>query len=46
MSKKYVVPKYPRVLVSLKRHKALALEAAKQNVTVAELAEQKFLKAK
>lgn len=42
----YEAPKYPRVLVSPARHKALALEAEKRNISVAELAEEKFKIAK
>ena len=38
----YIVPKYPRVLVSLARHKKLALEAAKRKITIAELVEEKL----
>lgn len=41
----YKIPKFPRALVSLKRHKALAIEAAKRKMTVAEVAEEKFAKA-
>lgn len=43
MSKiKYVAPKYPRVSVSLKRHKALAEEASKRDITIERLAEEKL----
>lgn len=43
--------KFPRVVVSVKRHGALAAEAKKlsrggKKVTIAELAEAKFAKAK
>lgn len=39
-------PKYPRVMVSAKRHAALATEAKKKGIHINELAEQKFVKAK
>lgn len=39
-------PKYPRVMVSAKRHIALATEAKKKGVSIAALAEAKFKKAK
>ena len=35
-------PKYPRVMVSKKRHLALAREARKRGLTIAEVAEEKF----
>lgn len=48
MAKKiaYTPVKYPRVMVSNKRHEALVREAARKNISVAELAEQKFALAK
>jgi len=46
MTKTISVPKYPRVMVSAKRHQALAKEAAKKGVSIAELAEAKFKIAK
>lgn len=46
MAKKYVVAKYPRVMVSPARHKSLSLEAAKKGITIEKLAEQKFKAAK
>jgi predicted HicB family RNase H-like nuclease len=42
----YKPVKYPRVLVSKARHKALSLEATKKNISVAQLVEMKFKKAK
>jgi predicted HicB family RNase H-like nuclease len=42
----YKVPKYPRVLVSLKRHKVLAVEAEKLGISIAELVENKLAKAR
>lgn len=39
-------PKYPRVMVSAKRHNALSAEAKKKGVSIAQLAEQKFKAAK
>lgn len=39
---KYVAPKYPRIMVSSKRHAQLALEASKLGISIAELAEKKF----
>lgn len=43
MAKKQIVaPKYPRVMVSAKRHIALAKEAKKLGMTISELAEKKF----
>jgi len=42
MNKKIVAPKYPRVMVSAKRHVALAKEAQKLNISIAELAERYF----
>ena len=35
-------PKYPRVMVSGKRHDALAREAKKRNISIQEVAEEKF----
>lgn len=46
MTPSYNVPKFPRVMVSLARHKALAAEAKKRKITIAELAEEKLKKAK
>lgn len=43
---KYRTPKYPRVLVSEKRHAALAKEADKRGMSIAEVAEEKFKSAK
>lgn len=43
---KIIVPKYPRVIVSGKRHVALAKEAQKRNVSIAVIAEEKFKAAK
>ncbi|HOB90293.1 MAG TPA: hypothetical protein PKG74_03135 [Candidatus Colwellbacteria bacterium] len=37
--------KYPRVMVSVKRHKSLAAEAKKKGMSIMALAEQKFKKA-
>lgn len=37
--------KYPRVMVSAKRHAKLAAEAKKAEITIQELAEAKFVKA-
>lgn len=42
----YKAVKYPRVLVSNKRHKALSIEADKRQITVAELVEEKLSKVK
>lgn len=42
----YKPVKYPRILVSASRHKALFLEAGKKKISVAQLAEMKFKKAK
>lgn len=39
-------PKYPRVIVSPSRHIKLAAEAKKRGVAIAQLAEEKFKKAK
>lgn len=39
-------PKYPRVMVSSKRHAVLAKEAKKAGISIAELAEKKFKAAK
>lgn len=39
-------PKYPRVMVSAKRHNTLAAEAKKKNISISALAEQKFVKAR
>lgn len=39
-------PKYPRVQVSGKRHNALAAEAKKRGISITQLAEEKFKKAK
>lgn len=41
---KYTAPKYPRVMVSPARHKALAAEAKKRGIKIAELAEEKLKK--
>lgn len=41
-TKEITVPKYPRVLVSAKRHTLLAKEAAKTGKTISEVAEEKF----
>lgn len=41
--KKYSTPKYPRVMVSPARHKRLAAEAAKKNISIATLAERMFV---
>lgn len=38
----YKEPKFPRVLVSLKRHKSLSIQAKKMGMSVAQLAEEKF----
>lgn len=38
----YKTPKYPRVLVSLKRHKQLSIEAKKLKISVAALVESKL----
>lgn len=46
MNTKYTAPKYPRVMVSSKRHAQLASEAKKAGISVAELAEKKFKVAK
>lgn len=40
----YTAPKYPRVQVSPARHKALAAEAKKRKITIAELVEEKLKK--
>jgi len=40
--KNYTTPKYPRVIVSPARHKKLAAEAEKRNISVEKLAEEKF----
>ena len=42
---KYKTPKYPRVIVSPARHKKLSEEAAKKNISIAEVIEQKIVKA-
>lgn len=42
----YKAPKYPRILVSPERHAALMKEAKEKKISVAELAEAKFKKAK
>lgn len=39
-------PKYPRVQVSASRHIKLASEARKKKITITQLAEQKFSKAR
>jgi len=44
MSKKYNAPKYPRIMVSPKRHKELAQEAQKRNVAIMEVAEERLAK--
>ena len=38
----YTAPKYPHILISMKRHEKLAKEAAKRNITITEVAEEKF----
>lgn len=38
-------PKYPRVMVSGKRHNSLAAEAARTGKSIAQVAEAKFVKA-
>lgn len=38
-------PKYPRVMVSGKRHNQLAAEAARTGKSIAQVAEAKFIKA-
>lgn len=38
--------KFPRVIVSVQRHKALAAEAKKLGATIQEVAEKKFKAAK
>lgn len=40
----YIQPKYPRVQVSAKRHKALSLEAKKLNLPIRVVLEQKLSK--
>lgn len=43
MNKKaYVAPKYPRLMVSPARHAKLAKEAAKRNISIMVLVEEKF----
>ena len=42
MSRRYVPSVYPRIIVSGKRHKKLFKEAAKMNISMEKLAEQKF----
>lgn len=37
--------KYPRVIVALKRHKKLAAEAKKRDMSIEDVAEEKFLAA-
>lgn len=39
-------PKYPRVMVSGKRHNQLSAEAKKKGISIAALAEAKFAKVK
>jgi predicted HicB family RNase H-like nuclease len=39
---KYKIPKYPRVMVSLARHKALTIEAEKRGISIAQLVEEKL----
>lgn len=39
---KYQAPKYPRIMVSAKRHKQLAAEAKKLKISIAQLAESYF----
>lgn len=39
---KYVAPKYPRIMVSPRRHEKLAREAARKGMTLTALAEQKL----
>ena len=46
MTKEITVPKYPRVMVSAKRHQILAKEAAKKGMSIAQVAEAKFKLAK
>jgi hypothetical protein len=43
---KYKTPKYPRVMVSPERHAKLAKEAAEKKISIAEVSEKKFVKAK
>jgi len=38
----YTTPKYPRVIVSVERHKKLAAEAAKKKISISELVEAKL----
>lgn len=38
----YQTPLYPRIIVSESRHKKLAKEAAKENVSMEQLSEAKF----
>lgn len=42
----YAAPKFPRIVVSPARHKALGAEATKKGITLTELAEAKFKAAK
>lgn len=42
MNMKYTAPRYPRVIVSGARHKALMQEADKRNISVAALVEEKL----
>lgn len=42
MSKTYNTPKFPRVIVTLPRHKKLATEATKRKITIAEVMEEKL----
>lgn len=41
-TKPIVTPKYPRVMVSAKRHEALNREARKLGISITELAERKL----
>lgn len=45
MGNKIVAPKYPRVMVTAKRHVQLAAAAKKQGISIAQLAESVFAKA-
>lgn len=38
----YKTPKYPRVMISAKRHEQLAKEAKKLNISIAALVEKKL----
>ena len=41
-NKKYLAPKYPRIMVTPERHKKLANEARIANISIANLVESKF----